>query len=131
MVAQFNEIAQRFLSGGSRSTALRPLGWLLGLLFTATIASFVYGCPSWIGTCFAIGSFAAVALYIIAYIYFAFTDKDALRSETYHIQKMAIERGFFGDDISGIHKFSDIIPQVKTLAVTPPDLGLKGEKDDK
>lgn len=41
-------------------------------------------------------------LYLGAYIYCLATDKDALRSETYTIQKMAIEKGFVGDSLIGV-----------------------------
>jgi len=37
-----------------------------------------------------------------AYLYCLFADRDALRSETYSIQKLAIEKGFIGDSIIGI-----------------------------
>ncbi len=44
---------------------------------------------------------SSIALYIVGFIYFGLTDKDALRSETFSIQKMAIQKGFIGDDKSG------------------------------
>ena len=41
-------------------------------------------------------------LYLGAYVYCLVTDRDALRSETYTIQKMAIEKGFVGDSLTGV-----------------------------
>lgn len=59
-----------------------------------------------------------MALYLGAYLYFMFTDKDALRSETYSIQKLAIERGLRGDDLTGVITL-DTEQDVRRLDVAP------------
>lgn len=41
-------------------------------------------------------------LYASSYIFFALTDPDALRSEKYKLQKMAIEQGLYGDSGIGL-----------------------------
>jgi hypothetical protein len=51
---------------------------------------------------FAIMTVVTFILFIGAYIYCLFNDREALRSETYSIQKLAIERGFVGDSATGI-----------------------------
>lgn len=40
-------------------------------------------------------------LYLFAYTYCLFKDRDALRTERYSIQKLAIEKGFVGDSLTG------------------------------
>ena len=86
---------------GTRTTVLKPLAWLIALLVGATIGAFSTPTPNWIGVAFAILVIALTLLYTLAYGYCLFTDKDALRSETYSIQKLAIEKGYVGDNIMG------------------------------
>ena len=43
----------------------------------------------------------AIIAYVLAYIYLLFHDRDALRSEKYSLQKLAIERGLVGDSDMG------------------------------
>ena len=86
---------------GSKSTILKPLGWMMGICISATLTSAHFKLPEWVMYLFAGFSCITMALYLIAYLYCLVKDRDALRSETYSIQKMAIEKGFVGDDISG------------------------------
>jgi len=44
----------------------------------------------------------SVCLYLGAYTYCLVKDREALRSEKYTIQKLAIEKGFIGDSITGV-----------------------------
>ena len=57
-----------------------------------------------------LGVFTAITflVYLAFYIYFALTDPDALRSESYSIQKLALEKGFLGDSIIGDVRRKDI-----------------------
>ena len=50
---------------------------------------------------FGILSAVAIVTYIAAYIYFMFKDPNALRSENYLIQQLAIEKAFVGDSEAG------------------------------
>lgn len=92
---------QRALASGSRSTVLKPLAWLIGLCASASIASFSFSSPVWLGSMFGVLGGVTIVLYFVSYIYFGITDKDALRSERYSIQKLAIQRGLVGDDDVG------------------------------
>lgn len=92
---------QQALANGSRSTVLKPLGWLVGLTITGTIAAYRWGSRSWFANTLGGLCVVSIVLYVLAYIYFAVTDKDSLRSEKYSIQKMAIQKGFIGDDQTG------------------------------
>lgn len=86
---------------GSRTTVLKPLAWLIAILVGATMGAFSTPTPNWIGVAFAILIIVLTLLYTLAYGYCLFTDKDALRSETYSIQKLAIEKGYVGDNVMG------------------------------
>lgn len=87
---------------GSRSTALKPIGWMISICIAATLSSAYLATMPWLTILFAIFATLTMLLYLGAYIYCLITDKDALRSETYTIQKMAIEKGFVGDSLTGV-----------------------------
>lgn len=94
-------VMQQALASGSRSTVLKPLGWLIALTLAGSIAAFGLASTGWFANVLGALCVMSIVLYILAYIYFALTDKDALRSEKYSIQKMAIQKGFIGDDQTG------------------------------
>jgi hypothetical protein len=107
MVDPFITILQKALVHGSRSTVLKPLAWLVGICSVASIAAFHFKSPAWIGTMFGILAGGTIIFYLIAYVYFGLTDKDTLRSEKFSLQKLAIQKGFIGDDFTGYIKISD------------------------
>jgi len=87
---------------GTKATILKPLGWMMLILISATLSAFYLNSPKWVGVLFSVFTCVTMVLYLLTYIYCLFKDRDALRSETYSIQKLAIEKGFVGDDISGM-----------------------------
>jgi hypothetical protein len=99
---QFASILKEQMNAAlSRSDILRPLTWLVGLFLFATIGLVASAAPQWmlIGAGSVLG--ATVLLYLGAYIYCLICNPDALRSERYSIQKMAIEHGLLGDSDAG------------------------------
>lgn len=86
----------------SRSDALRPLAWLIGLLALVFVGALHEKAESWILVVLLVSIFLAVLLYAGAYIYFLANDRDALRSETYSLNKMAIQSGLYGDSRIGL-----------------------------
>jgi hypothetical protein len=85
----------------SRSDVLKPIAWLIGILTLAT-ALFMYAkAPDWLIILMGISLLIAIFLYFFSYIYCLFNDRDALRSEKYSLNKMAIQQGIFGDSTSG------------------------------
>ncbi|MBS4090522.1 hypothetical protein [Pseudomonas rustica] len=94
-------VLQQALASGSRSTVLKPLGWLVALTLAGAISAFSLNPTIWFSNVLGVMCVLSIILYIVAYIYFAITDKDALRSEKYSIQKLAIKNGFIGDDQTG------------------------------
>jgi hypothetical protein len=85
----------------SRSDALKPLAWLMGMLLTALLVSAYLQAHTAIqillGTLLGLSG----ALYLFAYTFCLVKIPDALRSERYSLHKMAIEHGLLGDSSSG------------------------------
>jgi hypothetical protein len=86
----------------SRSDVLRALVWPMGILMTFTLGLVVVHAPIWLLATF--GTLAAMStiLYGASYIFCLLNDRDSLRSETYSLNKMAIEHGIYGDSRIGI-----------------------------
>jgi hypothetical protein len=109
---------EQAVTSGYRSTVLNPLHWLISILISGLIISFCYGLPSWMTITFFGCAITAIILYFVAYIYFMIKDRDALRSEKFTIQKLAIEKGIIGDSVHGILKNDNLIslllPQAKS-----------------
>lgn len=95
------EFLQKAIVNGNKSTILLPLRWLIGLSFSATLIAVLIKAPNWMTIMFSIVSGLAIILFLYAYIYSLLNNPENLRSEKYTIQRMAIERGIFGDDIVG------------------------------
>jgi len=88
-------LLQQAIVHGSRSTVLRPLGWLIGILATLFLAAIRFQASAWMNAVIVALLGLGVLLYLGAFAYCLLTDKDALRAEKFSIQKLAIEKGFF------------------------------------
>lgn len=86
----------------TRSDVLRALIWPNAGLLLAIIGVSTGGGQEWLLRTLTVLLCGFMALYAAAYVFFALTDSDALRSEKYKLQKMAIEHGVFGDDRIGL-----------------------------
>jgi hypothetical protein len=75
---------------------------LIALLLSSTLLCFYLNSPSWVGITLVVLSVLSALLYLMAYVYFMFKDRDALRSERYSIQRLAIEKGLIGDSLYGL-----------------------------
>ena len=98
----FRWLMQHASSEGSRSTALKPLGWLIGMLLASMVAAGRLADSLAIVVVLCVFCGMTLAVYLGAYIYLVKVDRDALRSERYSLQKLAIEKGSFGDSVVGI-----------------------------
>jgi hypothetical protein len=86
----------------SRSDVLKPLAWLIGILTGAT-ALFLYAkAPEWLVASLGISLLFSILSYFGSCLFCLLNDRDALRSEKYSLNKMAIQHGVFGDSIAGI-----------------------------
>ena len=75
--------------------------------------------PTWVAITIMVFIGVTLAMYLVAYVYCLINDKEALRSETYSIQKLAIEKGFVGDNLAGVIALEDeksgrILPMAET-----------------
>jgi hypothetical protein len=95
-------LMQHAEAGGSRSTVLKPVGGMLAIFVSATLLAFYFKLPNLVGTILLICMSISALLYIFSYIFFMFKDKDALRSEKFFLEKMALEKGLIGDNIHGL-----------------------------
>jgi glucan phosphoethanolaminetransferase (alkaline phosphatase superfamily) len=102
-------------ASGSKSTILAPLAWLIGICFGALIVLISINAHTNY-TYIVLGIILLAAfLFFFVYIYCLFKDRDALRSEKFTIQKIAIQRGIYGDNIVGkLEDKSDDIKLLKT-----------------
>lgn len=76
---------------GSRTTILRPLGWLVGILATLVFAGMKCETPTWMDVVI-ISLFAlSVLLYLAAFAGCLLSDKESLRTERYTIQRLAMK----------------------------------------
>lgn len=101
-------LLQQIVETSSRSTILRPLGVLLSILVPATIASYYFNLPPWLGVSFASSTFITLALYLTVYVVAFKKDPELLRSEKHSIQKLAIEKGLVGDSLQGIFDLNPV-----------------------
>ncbi len=85
-------------ASGSRSTILKPLTWLLGIILATLLAAFRFSAPAWF--CYLLAGIAilAVLLFFFAYVFCLFKDRDALRSESFSLRK--IRNGLLSCDIN-------------------------------
>jgi hypothetical protein len=100
------EIASRLLQqgihSGSRSTVVTMLGWMAATLASCMIATVTFHAPDWMQVFVAVMFGADFATFLGTHIYFALVNPDALRSERFSIQKMAIQHRLVGDSVSGL-----------------------------
>lgn len=124
IILVFKELFERSDSSGSRSTILKPLTWFLSILIGGLILLIRLKAPNWILVLFAIILCLVISIFFFAYVYCLFKDRDALRSEKYSIQKMAIEKGIVGDNIVGV------INGVKTQQLANVDLSNQSDEEN-
>ena len=102
---------------GSRSTVLRPLGWLLSICIVGSLGAAEMKAPAWFGFILGWGVGLSVLVYLLAYGYCLMKCPDALRSERYSINKMVIEKGFVGDSLSGTLTHEAAVGRLMGLSV--------------
>lgn len=94
-------------ASGSRSTILKPLTWLLGIILATLLAAFRFSAPAWF--CYLLAGIAilAVLLFFFAYVFCLFKDRDALRSESFSLWK--IRNGLLSRDINETVRRADTL----------------------
>ena len=115
---------QQASARGSRSTALYPLGWALGLVLASLIVAIWEHAVMWVIVLLSVCSSVLLVAYIIAYFFFMVKNPDALRSEQFSLSKMQIEKSQIGDTS---HGFQEIEATANVRANLPEP---NGENED-
>ncbi|WCJ61877.1 hypothetical protein [Agrobacterium tumefaciens] len=103
----------------SRSDVLKPLAWLITILISATIMlTYVKAPENLIYLSFGLAGVTTL-LYFFAYVFCLLKDRDALRSEKYSLNKMAIEHGLLGDSNTGVFEIGDLNSGAKDVSEKP------------
>jgi hypothetical protein len=104
LMFSIRDFFERTDASGTKSTALQPL--LIGnaILSAAIGVALKAGAATWLLAVMALLLFACVVTFIGAYIFFMIRNPDALRSERFSLNKMAMERGLIGDDLTGLRE---------------------------
>lgn len=120
----FARLAHSAISG-SRSSALKTLLTLDALVLLALL---IAGRPltdsqPWIAVLLAVMLVIAILITLGAYLYFMFKDPDYLRSESFGLRKMEIERGIVGDSVGGLidQPVRGAVDAVKPIAIEHKD----------
>ncbi|MGI8773202.1 MAG: hypothetical protein ACR2JE_17400 [Acidobacteriaceae bacterium] len=118
----FLSLLQHSSGKSSRSTTLQPLVWLIIVVAGVFMGAAKYIPGSWIPSA-VLGLIALVVLaFIGAFMYFMVKNPDALRSERFTLDKMALQQSRTGDDISGfkerplIDETAKVVPQIERSA---------------
>ena len=101
-ITGIRELLSRSDASGSKSTILKHLTWFLALIIGGILTLLKFGSPIGLTIMLAVIFCLGVAVFFFVYIYCLINDRDSLRSEKFTIQKLAIEKGIMGDDVTGI-----------------------------
>jgi hypothetical protein len=72
------------------------------ILIGGTLLAYVARAPYWIPMGLFISFLFVFGLFLYSYLHFMHKNPDVLRSENFHLSKMAIEHGLLGDSIHGL-----------------------------
>jgi uncharacterized MAPEG superfamily protein len=103
-------VVQRFIQtllhradiGQSRTSALNPLQWFMVIIGFILLAVILGKAPVWIMVIVAIAMISASVFFLYCFLYLMKNDPDSLRSETYLVSKLAIQKGMMGDNLIGL-----------------------------
>lgn len=104
MVESFRQFLTQASARGARSTALQPLGWALVIILGALPACLWAHAPDWLLIGIGLSAAVIVLIYVGSYLFLLVVDRDALRSESFALSKLAISKGLVGDNLSGMRE---------------------------
>jgi hypothetical protein len=103
MAAEFvRYLFERGFDRGHRSIVLTTLLTMGGMLLGSLVVTGVEHAPTWMQVFLAALTTVDFGIFAWAYVYFVRSNPEALRSEQFLTQKLAIERGMLGDQLSGV-----------------------------
>jgi uncharacterized membrane protein len=127
----FKSLLQQAQIAQSRSSVINPLQWALLILVVLLLALGAEArTPPWllVGAAASLG--LALLFLLAAYVYFAMTNPDSLRSESYSLVKTALEKKYLGDSLSGMKEFVDTIEGSDKKALGSGGVGKIGQSDE-
>lgn len=114
----FKELFSRAGPDGSRSTALQSLHWMIVSILGALLIGAWLEFHWLLLVTFALILIGFVCLFGYSYYFLLHENLDALRSETYSLKKMSIEKGITGDSTQGVFE-PDEKNQAKLTSTDP------------
>jgi len=121
MLEVFKSLLEQSTVRGSRSSALKSVQWILGISVSGLIGALQVGAPTWLLISFCVPIGLTLALFLFTFLYLLFKNPDALRSEHYELSKIALEKGYIGDDITGLIKAEAAENEPKFLSTAEGD----------
>lgn len=111
-----------------RSDVLKPLAWLIAMLALLVALLAFARAPEWLLVWAASSLIGTIGLYALIYALCFFIDRDALRSESYSLNKLAIEHKLIGDSEVGLSLPSDVPEATPTNEQAPKRIGRRGDR---
>jgi hypothetical protein len=106
-----------------RSDVLKPLAWLIAMLVLLVAMLAFAKAPEWLLTWVSLTLLGTIILYALSYAICFFIDRDALRSEGYSLNKMAIEHKLIGDSSAGMFSAKEVLDSQPVPDQSPKRLG--------
>jgi len=123
-VGLIRELLSRSTADGSRTNALNHLQWMIVAFLLVLVLATRYGLPPPLIWLFAGILCVLLLCYLGTHFFFMVKNPDALRSEKFTIQKMAIERGLIGDSVLGMREVTrDLSGNVSLLESASEEQG--------
>jgi|GEM_PF-4707842 len=101
---------------GEKSTVVHTIIWLIAVITLGIVCLIYFSAPSWVIATFLFIMVAGCIFYGAVFWFCLRNNPDLLRSEKMVLQKLAIEKQFLGDNITG--EFEE----------TPRTIGSRSEK---
>jgi len=115
MAYGWNIFARQTDIGHSRTSVLNPVQWIVVILiFGAALLALAHA-PVWLMIGIGVCAFGGFVLFVFSYIFFMIKDPDALRSESYSLQKLALQKGLVGDNLQGLIQADAISPRATAI----------------
>lgn len=135
-MTQFWEFAsslqQHISATARRSDVLKPFAWLLAIVASLLAAISIGNGPEWLQSLLGLGFVVLIGLYALIYIVCFVVDRDALRSESYSLNKMAIEHKLVGDSSTGMFAANKVVEHTAAeqspKRLEPPKTKVRGNK---
>ena len=92
---------ERASGSGRRSTVVSTIIVMGGVLLAGLVGSLWAGAPGWLLKCLVVLLFGDFILFVFVFVIFIWKNPDALRSESFELEKMVIARSSLGDSLQG------------------------------